>query len=542
MSYKLNNLTFIKGQGSSGRIANGTDYISALMFYNNTRPAALLASLPGGVDNYSSGSVVQIFSPDDAVNLGIDDSYSDETKSTATVQITVIGNDGDTIEIKVAEWAGGSGKGTISLGTYTKVTGDNTAALVATALKNAINANNTGPDATGYAATSATDTVTITARKGTGVYLNSGTPYTKTIVGAITATIVQNVVPGVASKLAVYYYHIQRYFAKKSDGTLYIGIFNTAGASGGSAFSDLANIENYAGGKVVQCGIWDDTQTFALATLTKIQTQLTALEATYVYLSSVVYAADIKAISTPLTSLAGASYDLATLTAKKVSAIIDNDGNGNGFDLFKSVGKTISSLGACIGCISESAISEDMGQPVDRFNCDDGSEFNTLMFGDGTLYNLVSQSQKDSLNNNRYIFLSKAPYSNGSFYSDNHTANSYKSDYAWINDNRIIDRVIKDSFAALAPVLKSKLKLKTDGTMTEQTISYLTAIVGGVIKPLVASDDLAGDIQNFDASKWVTISATQKPSVASKVVIGIKLVQNAIARNIEVPIGFVSSL
>lgn len=534
MSQKLNDINFVLGQGGSGRQANGTDYISALMFYNNTRPSAFKTGA-GGADTFSSGSVNQIFSPEDAVALGINNLYSDETKSTATVQVTAIGSNGDTIEIKVSEWSGGSGKGLVSLGVYTKVAGDSTATLVATALAAAINA---GTNTHGYTATSSTDTVTITARAGMGVYLNSGSPYTKTIVGGITATIVQNVVAGVASKLAVYYYHIKRYFAKKPDGTLYIGIFDASGASGANAFSDLSNIETFAQGGVVQMGIWDDTQVFALTSLTKIQTQVDAVRATKKMLSSVVYAADIKALTTPLTSLAGASYNLASLSNKNVSAVIDNDANGAGFDLFNQQGKTISSLGACIGCISEAAISEDIGNPNDRFNADDGTEFDKLMFGDGTPYNTVSKSQLDNLNNNRYIFLSKIPYTAGSFYSDDHAAIAYTSDYAYIHDNRVIDRVIKDSFVALTPILKSRLKLNTDGTMTAQTIANIIAVEGEVIKPLIASEDLAGDPDNFDASKWVLINASQKPNQSGVLTIGIKLAENAVAHSINVPIGF----
>src|SRR4051812_20022350 len=115
---KLNDINFILGQGGSGRQANGNDYIAGLLFYNGTRPTAFK---PNDADNFSTGTVRQIFSAADAATLGIDDSYSDETKSTATVQVTAIGANGDTIEIKVAEYTGGSGKGVVSLGTYIKV-------------------------------------------------------------------------------------------------------------------------------------------------------------------------------------------------------------------------------------------------------------------------------------------------------------------------------------------------------------------------------------------------------------------------------------
>jgi len=534
MAYNLNDITFKLGQGGNGTIANGTDFISGLLFFNDARPALM------GADNFSTGNVKQIFSLTDAEALGIVDTYPDETKSTATFEITNIGTDGETIEAVVTEWTGGNGQGTVSLGIYTKISADNTLVMVATGLVAAINA---GTNTHGYIASNVGSTsaiVTITARAGMGIYLNSGTPYSKVIVtigsGAhIAATIVQNVIVGVASQLAVYHYHIDRYFKVKPDGSLYIGIFDTSEAGD---FNVIDNIVTYSEGSMVQLGIWDSTQPFDLTILTKIQSRIDGLSAQHKLLSAVVYAADIKALTSPLADLAGANYNLATLSNKNVSAIIDNDGNGLGLDLFYEHGKSITSLGACIGCISEAAISEDIGNPISRFNPDDGSEYDTLMFGDGTMFNTVSTSQLNALNNNRYIFLSKIPNTTGSYYSDDHTAIAYTNDYAWIHSNRVIDRVVKDSFVALVPVLKSRLKLNTDGTLTAQTIAHLISIEGEVIKPLIASDDLAGDADNFDASKWVLVSPTQKPNVTNKLVIGVKLAANGIAHSIEVPIGY----
>jgi hypothetical protein len=535
---KLNNISFTLGQGGSGRVANGSDYISGLLFYNNTRPSALLASLPGGVDNFSSGSVVQIYSPQDAFNLGINNLYSDETQSVSKVVITNAGATGDAITIKVADWIGGKGKGVVSLGTYINISSD----IIETVVDGLVAAINAGTNVHGYTAADTGDTETtvfITAPKGKGIYFNSGSPYTQVLTGTMAATITQptgsgSTVLGVASKLAVYYYHIQRYFAVKPDGTLYIGIFNVAGSG---AFTDIDNMVNYSNNTLVQLGIWDDTQTYALASLTAIQARINILKTAHKLLSSCVYAADVKAIGA-ITLLAAGPYDLSTLNAQNTSALIDNDGNANGLDLFYATGKTISSLGACIGCISEAAISEDIGNSIDRFNADDGIEFDTLMFGDGTFYNSVLQNYLDSLNNNRYIFLSKIPFTTGSFYSDDHAAIAYTSDYAWIHDNRIIDRVIKDTFAALVPVLKSKLKLNTDGTMQNTTIIHLMSLVGDVLKPLIASEDLAGDIDNFDASNWVLIDPRQKVNTTGLLKIGVKLAENAIAHSISVPIGF----
>ncbi len=270
MSQKLNDISFTLGQGGSGRTPIGLDFISGLMFFNNTRPAALLASLPGGVDNYSTGSVKQLFSLADAESVGIVDTYTDETKSVATLEITNAGATGDKVTVSVQEWVGGvAGGGLIVLGSYTNLASDN----IETVVDGLVAAINAGTNVHGYTAADTGDTETtvfITARPGIGKFLNvSG--YIKAVTGAMAGTLTHGATTGVASKLAVYHYHIDRFFRKNPDAYLYVGIFNTAGAA---TMVDLDNMMNASGNLMVQCGVWDDTQTFALATLTTIQTKL----------------------------------------------------------------------------------------------------------------------------------------------------------------------------------------------------------------------------------------------------------------------------
>lgn len=531
----LNDISFTLLQGGSGALDLSPDMISGLLFYNDTRPAAFTAALTTA-GTFSNGGVIQIFSAQQAANIGINDSYSDETQATGTVQITSIGSNGDTLNIAFQEWKSGyKGKGLVSLGTYTKVSGDTTVALIATGVAAAINALT---NSHGYSAVAVSDTVTITVRKGLGVYPNTGSPFVKTIVGTIAATVVQNVVAGIASKLAVYYYHINRYFIKKPDGTLYLGIFNAAGAT---AFADIANVMNYSGNTMVQLGIWDDTKVFAPASLTAIQTQVTALFAQSKILSNVIYAADIAAIGGGVATLAGGTYNLANLSNPNVSSVIDNDGNGIGFDLYKQVGKSITSLGAAIGCESAATVGEDYGNLIPKFDCNDGVDFDTLMFGDGTMYSNVPQSELDALNGNRFVFLSKARGSvgsTGSWYSDDHCAVSTTSDFAYAHDNRTIGRVIRNSFVVLQPLLKAKGSLKSDGTLTQTTIDQIIATEFSAISPLIGSGDLAGDLNSIDPSNYVLVSASQKPNLTGKLLIGVRLVKNGIFHAISVPIGY----
>lgn len=534
MAFKLNDITFIKGEGGSGRTAVGTDYISGLLFFNDTRPAGFADNIKN-TSNVLIGGVHQVFSADDAKNIGINDLLADETQATATIQITGSGAAGDIISVYVQEWEGGSGKGYCLLGSYKVKSGDGVNDI-ASGLRANIQTLSSGISGHNYSSSVVTDTITITARKGTGIYLNAAGKLTNIIIGTVASTIT-DFSGGVASRLATYYYHIERYFKMKPDGRLYVGIFDEAEAS---SFNVIRDMMVKSDGDIVQMGIYDEINSFDVSTAAIIQSVIDEMETHHILLSSVVYSVDI--ISVGLDTMVDSANDLSTLSARKVSMIIDNDFNGKGWDLFNGSGRTISSLGACIGAISEAAISEDIGNIIPRFNTDDGLEFDKLAFGDGTDYKAVPQAKLDALNNAKYLFLSKMPYTFGSYYNDDWTACPFTSDYSEIRDNRTIDRVIKDLFSAMTPVLKSRLKLKTDGTMANSTIAYIIQLAGEVIKPLIASDDLAGDAQNFIAEQWILVNPNQKPNVTGKLVVSVKLVPNGIAHSIEIPIGFTSTL
>ena len=302
-------IRFIKAQGASKRTAPGEDYISGLVLYNT-------GGLPSGfTTTYNTKALYGIV---DAENVGIVADYSDETQATGSYAVSAVGANGDTIEVKVLE----TFNNTISHGTYTKVTGDTTTAKVADGIAAAINANTL---TTGYSATSLTGTVTIKARKGLGIYLNTGTPITVTIVGTIAGTITQ-FSGGVASKFAVYHYHIAEYFRLNPKSVLWVGFYPIPSPY---TFAEITSLQAVSGGKCRQIGVYKDGAAWASADLTTIQAEvLTNNDAKHKPLS-VLYGADLKATA-DITAVA----DLALLNDYKVSSIIGQDGYGLGASLF----------------------------------------------------------------------------------------------------------------------------------------------------------------------------------------------------------------
>lgn len=504
----LNDIIFVKGQGGLGRPLTGEDHISGLLFYTAN------GSLPSG---YSTSNRVKLLgSTQDAINAGIKNDYSDATPATFTYQVTAAGNTGDTITIKVTE----PGAIVVNLGTYTKVSGDNTVAKVATAIAAVINA---GTYTHGYSAIATTDTITVTAPKKLGIAINTGTPVAVTIVGTIAGTLTQPT-GGVASKQAVWYYHINEYFRIQPKGSLYVGFYAVPATYD---FVEIQSMQSFATGKIRQIAVYKDSAAFASGDLTAIQAVCTTLDGLHQPLSAL-YGADISAV-TDLTTLA----DLAALTANKVSVVISQDGAAHGSYLYQTVGKSITNLGALLGAVSLAKVSEDIGWP-NKFNISNGIECDTIAFANGTMVNTVSQSTLNTLDNRKYIFLVKYVGLSGSYFNDSNCAVANTSDYAYIENNRTIDKAIRGVYSSLISYINSPLTLNSDGTLTDPTVAFFESQSGVNLDQMVRDNELSA----FD----VVIDPTQNVLSTSNLTVTVKLVPIGVARQITVNIGFTTTL
>lgn len=506
----LNDIKFIKGQGGLGRPLTGEDHVSGLIFYTG--------SLPSGFS--STDRIKKVFSVAEVETLGILNNYNDETQATGVYTVSNKGADGDTIVFKFTEPDGT----VVTLGSYTKVAGDSTVTLVATAIVAAINALTR---VHGYSAVVGTSgAFTLTVRKGLGVYPNSGTPWVETIVGTIAGSITTALTGGVASKQAVWHYHLSEYFRVQPKGELYLGFFAVPG--GAYDFAEITTMQNFALGKIRQIGIFKDSAAFSTANITTIQNVCLALDAVHKPISSVLYAADISG-----TANVSSLTDLGDFTNYKVSAIIGQDGGGLGFRLFKATGKSVTCLGATLGAVSLSKVSEDIAW-VGKFQMSNGIELDTLAFANGQKYTDISDSLLDTLNTYRYIFLRKFVGTSGSYFNDSHTCVSVASDYAYIENNRTIDRAIRGMYLSLLPEIASPLQLNEDGTLSDITIAHLESVALPNLDQMVRDGDLSG--------RAVFINPTQDVLATSKVVVTAELLAKGVARNIEVGIGYVKSL
>lgn len=509
----LNNISFVLGQGGLSRPLPGQDYVSGLLFYT--------ASLPTGFS--STDRAKQVFSVSDAEALGIKDTYADATAATSTNTVTAIGADGSTVTVKVPELNGA----TTILGTYTKTALDTDADDVAVSIAAMINA---GTPTHGYSATAdgaPAGELVITAPKRLGIFLNTKLPVFEEVPSNSTFAItIVAFTGGVASKQAVWHYHISEYFRVQSGGNLWLGFYAVPG--GAYDFAEVTALQTAANGSIRQVGVYKDAA--ALAASGGDLTALNAVCNLNVGLHKELIAllgADISAV-TNLATL----YDMRQLSANLAYLCIAQDGGALGASLFQTTGKSITCLGAMLGTASLAKVSESIAW-VQRFNMSNGTENDVIAFANGQLWTTLTSSNENlvsQLQDYRYIFLRKFIGVAGSYWNEESAAITPASDYAFMAGNRTIQKATRGVYASMVPALNSPITLNADGTLSDTTIAYFQTLAEIPLTQMIRDGELS--------AMEVVINPLQNVLQTGKLIVTINLVPIGVARNIQVNIGF----
>ena len=326
------------------------------------------------------------------------------------------------------------------------------------------------------------------------------------------------------------YYHISEFFRINPNGTLYVMV--KAGATAAAA-ADLETIQVYAGGEIRQCGIFNST----LLTVSGLQTQLASLEAAHMPMSVV-------------ETYDGASVTISTLTGNNasvaegncnVSILIGCDGDA---ELAENLGgyTTTSNnttttgyagygcIGACIGAISKASVHESIAW-VEKFplGLKEPAIFN------GNLYKNISIANRELLNGNRYIFVVTHTGDADNYFNDSHTCDLDSSDYAYIENERTIDKACRGIRQKLLPHLGSSLKVNaTTGQLSVDTVAFLETEAGKALEEMEKAGELSGYKAEIDPEQNVLSTGT--------VEVVIKNVPMGVMRKVNVKIGFTTKL
>ena len=335
---------------------------------------------------------------------------------------------------------------------------------------------------------------------------------------AVTLGIAKN-----SANYGVMYYHINEFFRLNPGATLFVGIFSVPQTLD---FAEVKTMQRAAAGKIRQVGVYVTTS-FATTMLESLQAVADALDTEHMPLS-LLLGADIHDVA-DLSTL----DDLRALECPKVSMVIGQDGNNDGYNLFLDTSKSITCLGAALGAISASKVNECIGW-VEKFKIS-SVELDVPAMANGDLVSALDPNLLNSLNTKGYIFLRKHVGLSGSYFNDSHTAVEATSDYAYIESNRTMDKAIRGIRTYVLPQLNGPLLVDpTSGKLAHTTVKYVEDLAN---EPLVqmARD---GELSGFSA----VVDPDQDVLATSELVIQVVNVPLGVSRNIIVKIGFGKSV
>jgi len=324
---------------------------------------------------------------------------------------------------------------------------------------------------------------------------------------------------------AVEWYHISEYFRINPEGELWIGFYPVPALT--YDYAEITTLATAAAGEIRLMGVYNgNDEAFATAEVTKMQTLVDALDALG-YNLSIIYAGDFSAVADWL-----AVGDLRALAARKVSVCVAQDGGGAGAALYASKAYSITAIGAQLGAHSRSAVQQSIGNPA-NFNMSDGTELETIALANGDAANDLTILA--SLKDDGYSVMRKyLPEISGSYFERIPTSIPATSDFAFIENNRVIDKAIRLTRTVMTPEIQKDLLLNADGTLTDDVTGYFSDIVGTKLEAMVAN----GEISNYN----VLIDPAQDVLATDTVVVTIQILPLGIAEFITVNIGLVTSL
>lgn len=317
-------------------------------------------------------------------------------------------------------------------------------------------------------------------------------------------------------------YALERIYDANEKAEVHLLVANVTNTE--TAVNGVVTLQNKAQGEIRQALVLTPATDFAVGAIAPLQASADLLEANHRPLS-LIYAPNFINTVTPVTL-----SDLRTLNAKNVSVVFGMDGSGKGNALSLSYNKSFTCGGTVLGVLSAAKVNENIAW-VGAFNANanQSNEYDALKLADGRLFNVLSQSEKDALSVKGYIFLIKHIGVAGSYFNDAYTAISSSDDFAYIENNRTIDKAVRNTRSFLLPRLNSPLFVNQDGTLTEDSIASFKNDAERSLEEMQRNQEISA----FS----VTINPEQNVLTTSKISITLKIVPVGVARNIEVNIG-----
>ena len=328
-----------------------------------------------------------------------------------------------------------------------------------------------------------------------------------------------------AWEIRALHYHLSEVYRLNPGISLYVGLF-TKPSGENYTFSEIKVLQNYASGSIRQVAVWCGHKILTAGDLTALQGIATYLQE-YDRPLSILYAPKVTSVTSIVTNLAGAGKC-------NVSVVIGQAGKGVGADLYADAGNTgktsVSGIGVALGITSRAAVHQSIAS-VENFP----TGIDLPAFGDGTLLRDLDSAIVESLDTARYLYFVTYDGFADSYFNDSHTMDDAVSDYAMIENVRVMDKAVRGIRKALLPKLGGTLYVDAEtGQLASYEVEYLTTLANKPLEDMQKAGELSGLLVEIDPNQDVLATSTLE--------FVIKQVGVGVLRHIKCKIGFAKSL
>lgn len=189
---------------------------------------------------------------------------------------------------------------------------------------------------------------------------------------------------------------------------------------------------------------------------------------------------------------------------------------------------TYAAIGTLMGAVTKASVNENIAW-VEKFNLLGGSLLSAGI--DGTAINSISEGAKETLNDNGSIFFRTHTGKAGIYFNDSHTCTEISDDYAYVENNRTMNKGVRSIRATILPRLNSPVQVDSEtGQLSPEVVKAYEVDGYKALEEMQNN----GEVSSFD----VYMNPEQNILAESELVLEFELVPTGTARNIKGIIGF----
>ncbi|MFH6995542.1 DUF2586 domain-containing protein [Flavobacterium sp. FlaQc-48] len=194
--------------------------------------------------------------------------------------------------------------------------------------------------------------------------------------------------------------------------------------------------------------------------------------------------------------------------------------------VFKDSYKNTAAVGLALGAVSKAKVSENIAW-IEKFNLT-GEGFAKAGFVGGQ--EIKTLGTLSELNEKRYIFARTHTGLPGVYFNDSHTATLGTSDFAYVENNRTINKATRLLRTALLPKLASPVLVDIDGKLPQSVSKSFEGLCRSALEGMVSNQE----VSDFD----VYVDPKQNILATSELKVKAEITPIGTARKITVDLGF----